>query len=172
MFYFLHLREAPELSWFEGGGGWVSCLLLWNKGMVCLLSRVNQHCPSPERFVFSIQPAVCYQAITKKLKVCEEVKQIFTLMDVYCYEALQFFQSCALNCFYYYFSPLSSPPPCPCPPPHSLRRQDPPPSRQQTAQQSMAASHLQTKSKIFNTLQPFPSQLTHAAILQPVTEKE
>lgn len=116
MFYFLHLREAPELSLFEGGGGWVSCLLLWNKGMVCLLSRINQHCPSPERFVFSIQPAVCYQAITKKLKVCEEVKQIFILMDVYCYEALQFFQSCALNCFYYYFSPLSSPPPCPCPP--------------------------------------------------------
>lgn len=134
------------MSYFEGGGRWVSCLFLWNKDMVCLLKRVNQHCSSPECFVFSIQPAVCYQAITKKLKVCEEVKQIFILMDFYCYKALHFFQSCALHCYYNF-----PPPPSLFPPPHSLRRQDPPPSRQQTAQQSMAASHLQTKSKISNT---------------------
>ncbi|KFQ13428.1 Putative oxidoreductase GLYR1, partial [Leptosomus discolor] len=36
------------------------------------VSENKSHCPSPECFVFSIQPAVCYQAITKKLKVCEE----------------------------------------------------------------------------------------------------
>lgn len=153
------------MSCVESGGGWASCLFLWNKDMICLLSRLNQYCPSPECFVFSIQPAVCYQAITKKLKVCEEVKQIFILMGFYCYEALQFFQSCALYCFYYYFFP-------PLFPPSSLRRQDPPPSRQQTAQQSMAASRLQTKSKISSTLQPFPSQLTHATTLQPFTENE
>lgn len=39
--YFLPLREAPELPCFEAGGGWVSCLFLWDKDMVCLLGRVN-----------------------------------------------------------------------------------------------------------------------------------
>lgn len=117
--------------------GWAACFLC-SKDTVCLLSRANQHCPSPECFVLSIQPAVCYQAITKKLKVCEEVRQIFALMDfLYCHKDWQFLQSCMV--FFFFF-----------------RKQDPPPSRQQTAQQSMAVSHPQTKSKISNALQPFP----------------
>lgn len=147
----------------------MSCLFLWNKDMVCLLSRVNQHCPSPECFVFSIQPAVCYQAITKKLKVCEEVKQILVLMDFYCYEALQFFQSCALYCFYCFPPHLSSPHPTPSGDRIHLH----PGSRQHSSQWQHHAYRQKVRSPTHFSHFPFsPSWPTHAASLQPVTENE
>lgn len=89
-------------------------LVSLEQGYGLLAQESKSTLSSPESFVFSIQPAVCYQAITKKLKVCEEVKQIFILMDFYCYEALQFFQSYALHC-YYNFSPPPLSSPCPTP---------------------------------------------------------
>lgn len=153
--------EAWELSCVADGSGWVSCLFLFHENMAYLLRRANKHCPSPECFVFSVQPAVCYQAITKKLKVCEEVRQILIIFFFNGFSLLSWGlavppELCAL--FFFFFYPL---------PP---RKQDPPPSRQQTAQQSMAVSHLQTKSKISNALQPFPFLfLLPSSYMQPLS---
>lgn len=46
-FVFSSWGKAQSCPALKAGGGWESCLFLWNKDMVCLLGRVNQHCLFP-----------------------------------------------------------------------------------------------------------------------------
>lgn len=105
--------EAWELSCVADGSGWVSCLFLFHENMAYLLRRANKHCPSPECFVFSVQPAVCYQAITKKLKVCEEVRQILIIFFFNGFSLLSWGlavppELCALFFFFFTLFPLGN----------------------------------------------------------------